>query len=140
MAKTNAMQKMRQIAESRADDVERHLSALEESGWRGGNVLHSQVLCMTYIDSAVTAGGIIKPDSAIQEDRFQGKIYLVLAMGPGAFKDDKVAQFHGMKPAIHSWVLARPSDGLEIFYKGNTLRLFQDVDIRVADVAPGDFW
>lgn len=138
MAKTNAMQKMRQIAESRDGEVERHLAALE-GGW-DGKVLHSQVLCMTYIASAVTKGGIIKPDNSIEEDRFQGKMFLILDMGPGAFKDDRVAQFHGQKPGKHTWVMARPSDGLEFFYKGNTLRLFQDVDIRLFDVEPGDFW
>lgn len=138
MPKTNAMQKMRQIAESRADDVTRHLQALHGESY--GEVMHSQVLCMTYIDSAVTQGGIFKPDSAVLEDRFQGKIFLVLDMGPGAFKDDKIAQFHGQKPKKHSWVMARPSDGLEFFFRGNTLRIFQDVDIRMCGVTPRDFY
>jgi len=138
MPKTNAIQKMQQISESKGSDVERHLLALD--GDFEGVVLHSQVLCMTYIDSAVTEGGIIKPPNAVEEDRFQGKIFLVLEMGPGAFVDDKIAQFHGVKPMKHTWVMARPSDGLEFFYNGNTLRLFQDVDIRICNVKPRDFY
>jgi hypothetical protein len=105
MPKTNAIQKMQQISESKGSDVERHLLALD--GDFEGVVLHSQVLCMTYIDSAVTEGGIIKPPNAVEEDRFQGKIFLVLEMGPGAFVDDKIAQFHGVKPMKHTWVMAR---------------------------------
>jgi hypothetical protein len=103
-------------------------------------VLHSQVLCMTFIDSIVTDGGIIRPPKSVEEDRFQGKVFLVLDMGAGAFKDDKIAQFHGDKPKKHTWVMARPSDGLEFFFRGNTLRLFQDVDIRLCNVNPRDYY
>jgi len=137
MARTNAIQKTREIAESRKDDVARHLDAL---GQWDGEVMHSQVMCMTYIQSSVTKGGIILPDDALQEDRFQGKIFLVIAKGPGAFKDDKIAQFHGMDVKVGDWVMARPSDGLEFFYNGNTLRLFQDVDIRIKVKSPDRFW
>src|SRR5579859_6818345 len=137
MAKTNAMQKAREIAESNASDVERHLDAL---GKFDDEVLHSQVLCITYVESAKTDGGVWRPDSAIQEDRFQGKIALVVAVGPGAFKDDKIAQFHGAKIKPGDWVLVRPSDGLEIFVNGNSCRLFEDVDIRIKVKDPRRYW
>lgn len=137
MAKSNAMQKMRAISQSTLSEIDRHLSELGEFD---GEVLHSQVLCMTYTQPAKTSGGILLPNSAIQEDRFQGKIALVIAMGPGAFKDDAVAQFHGVTIQPHDWVLVRPSDGMEMFYNGCTLRLFQDVDIRMRIADPSQFW
>ena len=137
MARTNAMQKAREISQSRDHDIERHLAAL---GDFDDDVLHSQVLCMTYVQRAVTEGGIHLPDETIQEDRFQGKIALVIAMGPGAFKDDRVAQFHGQKLELHEWVLVRPSDGLELFINGNSCRLFEDVDIRLKIKSPKIYW
>lgn len=138
MAKSNAMQKMVEIAHSReVDDIKRHMKVI--GSWNG-TVMHSQVLCMTYIQPAVTAGGIHLPDDTVEEDRFQGKIFLILDLGPGAFKDDRIAQFHGVKPLKHDWVMARPSDGFEFFYNGNTLRLFQDVDIRLKVENPRDFY
>ncbi len=137
MAKSNAMQKMREIAHSTRSDVDRHLEALGE--WNG-KILHSQVLCMTFIQPSITDGGIHLPDNAQIEDRLQGKIFLVIDLGLGAFKDDKVAQFHGDKLKPMDWVMARPSDGLEFFYNGNTLRLFQDVDIRLKVENPRDFY
>jgi co-chaperonin GroES (HSP10) len=138
MPKTNAMQKAREIAHSSESDVERHLSAL--GGWDGVEVLHSQVVGLTYVQAAVTAGGIHLPDNAIEEDRFQGKVFLAIDMGPGAFKDDKIAQFHGKALKKLSWFMARPSDGLELFYNGNSIRIFQDVDIRMIVDDPRAFW
>ena len=138
MAKSNAMQKITQIAHSKEkDEVRRHLAELGE--WNG-QVMHSQVLCMTYIQSSVTSGGIHLPDTGLEEDRFQGKIFLVVDLGPGAFKDDPVAKFHGVTLKKNDWVMARPSDGMEFFYNGNTLRLFQDVDIRLKVENPRDFY
>jgi co-chaperonin GroES (HSP10) len=138
MTTTNAMRKAREIAESSKSDYRRHIDALEEP--YADTVLHSQVLCMTFIQPARTAGGILIPDKSLEEDRFQAKLFLVIAMGPGAFKDDKIAQFHDVKVSVGDWVLARPSDGMEIFYNGNTLRLFQDVDLRLKVKNPKNYW
>lgn len=137
MAKSNAMQKAVEISESRLGDKERHLNAL---GTFDAEVLHSQVVCMTYIQPSVTEGGVHLPDGALQEDRFQGKIALVVAMGAGAFKDDKIAQFHGAQLKVGDWVFVRASDGMEFFYNGNTLRIFEDVDIRMKINDPRAWW
>jgi co-chaperonin GroES (HSP10) len=137
MANSNASQKMRQIAESSQSSKEAHFAAL---GVYTDEVLHSQVLCMTYVQPEKTSGGIILIDKSRDEDRFQGKISLVIAMGPGAFVDDAVAKFHGKKIEVGDWVLVRPSDGMEIFYNGCSLRLFQDVDVRMRINDPMKFW
>lgn len=137
MPKTNAIRKAREIAEAQTDARTAHFTALGEFD---DEVLHSQVLCITYVQPAITQGGVILPDRAIEEDRFQGKIFLVIATGPGAFKDDKIAQFHGAKIKRGDWVLARPSDGLEIFINGNSVRLFEDVEIRMKINNPQLYW
>lgn len=131
------MQKMREIAQSKLPSKKAHLAALGEYT---DEVLHSQVLCMTYCQPEKTQGGILLPDNSLQEDRFQGKIALVIALGPGAFVDDAVAKFHGVVIQIHDWVLVRPSDGTELFYNGCSLRLFQDVDIRKRITDPQKYW
>ena len=137
LANSNATQKMREIAESALPSKKAHLAAL---GTYTDEVLHSQVLCMTYVQPEKTSGGIILIDKSRDEDRFQGKIALVVAMGPGAFKDDAVAKFHGQTVKIGDWVLVRPSDGMEMFYNGCSLRLFQDVDIRKRITDPLKYW
>ena len=110
---------------------------------RGIEMLHNLVLVATYIEPEKTAGGIIKPDRTLQENRFQGKGALVLKLGPLAFKDDSVHKFGGITVKEGDWVMVRPSDGLELFAvdatgkAGTSCRVFTDLNIiaRLADPA-----
>lgn len=106
-------------------------------------VFHNQVLTATYIEPDQTKGGVYIPDRSLAESRFQGKCALVVKVGPNAFKDDKVVSFGGVTIRPGDWVIARPSDGLEMFFvddsgsAGTCCRLFDDINIkgRVSDPA-----
>lgn len=139
MANTNAIQKQREIAESTLPSREAHLAAL---ALKDGElqVLHSQVLCITYVRPSRTKGGIILTEKTQEEDRFQGSIGLVIAMGSGAFKDTRAVQFNGDTLKLHDWVLYRPADGLSMFVNGNQCRLFQDSDILMKIKTPELYW
>ncbi len=107
-------------------------------------VFHNLVLVATYVPPPSTMKGpdgeaikFYKPDNAMSEDRFQGKVGLVLAFGPNAFEDDNVAKFGGMTISKGDWVVYRPSDGHELFIRdrrkqneGLSCRLIEDVFIR----------
>lgn len=138
-SKTNAIQKQREIAESTLPPVAAHLASL---ALKDGElqVLHSQVLCMSYVRPARTAGGIILTEKTQEEDRFQGSIGLVIAMGAGAFKDTAAVKFNGDTLKLHDWVLFRPADGLSMFVNGNACRLFQDADIMMKISNPELYW
>lgn len=132
--------RLREIAA--ADDPKRAL--LDSVGDVSGiEVLHNLILVATYIEPEKTAGGIIKPDRTLAENRFQGKAALVLALGPLAFKDDAWKTFGGVMINVGEWVMVRPSDGLELFKvdatgsAGTSCRLFEDIHIkaRIADPA-----
>lgn len=107
----------------------------------GIDVFHNQVLVATYIEPEKTAGGIIKPDRTLQENRFQGKAALVLKKGPLAFKDDSVAKFGGKDVSEGDWVFVYPSDGREFFVvdgsQGTSCRLFEDIHIKAKLSDPG---
>lgn len=138
MAKTNAAQKMQEIAESGLPPKQAMLKAL---GAFKDQVLHSQVLVMTYVQPLRTAGGIILTSKTIEEDRFQGKVGLVIAKGPGAFVDQgEVAKFFGTMIEVGDWVLTRPADGMELFFNGCSLRLFQDVNILAKVAEPAAYY
>jgi co-chaperonin GroES (HSP10) len=47
------------------------------------------LLCVQYVRADKTAGGIIIPGRVKDEDKFQGRCGLVVAMGPAAYKGDK---------------------------------------------------
>jgi co-chaperonin GroES (HSP10) len=144
MARSNAIGKMRDIAEDELNHTNPRLAHLR--GLTGNfeataaelldgplvgevEVLHSQVLVMGYIATARTKGGIIRTDKAVEEDRYQGNIGLVIALGKGAFTDDAVAKFHGDKLQIGDWVMYVPADGIQMFINRVPCRLFSDTRI-----------
>lgn len=99
-------------------------------------VFHNLVLVATYI-APEKVGSIYMPDRKIDEDRFQGKVGLVLKVGPQAFVDDGRNTYGGVKVEPGDWVLYRPSDGQELFIRdrralndGIACRLIEDVFIK----------
>jgi len=74
------------------------------------------LLVVGYIRPEKTRGGIIRIDKSLAEDRFQGKVGLVLKLGPLCFQDDRVNLFDGFKAEVGDWVLYNPSDGFENFH------------------------
>jgi co-chaperonin GroES (HSP10) len=133
MARSNAIGKMRAIAEDITDPKQVLLKAL---GKHQTTVLHSQVLVAGYVRPARTASGLWLTDKTIEEDRFQGNIGMVIALGKGAFKDDAVAKFHGDKLEVGDWVMYVPADGIALFINEVPCRLFSDTRILMKVTNP----
>lgn len=151
MARSNAIGKMREIAEDETNLLDPRLAHLR--GLTGNHeatlaelldgplvgeveVLHSQVLVMGYVAPARTKGGIILTDKAVEEDRYQGNVGLVIGLGKGAFKDDAVAKFHGDKLQIGDWVMYVAADGISMFINRTPCRLFSDTRILMKVQTP----
>lgn len=125
---------LRQIAEESGSDPRGAL--LRAVGdFSGISVAAKHVLVAQYIRPEKTKGGIIRTDRSLGEDRFQGKVGLVLAVGPLAFEDDAVNKFGGFKVGPGDWAVFRPSDGLEMYHvadngrDGTPIRWFVDTSI-----------
>lgn len=133
---------LRHIAEEweRSGDVKgAHLNALGDIS--GIDVFGDLILVMVFAERTKTKGGIILSDKSHDEAKYQGKVGLVVAVGPQAFQDDAKVTFAGQRASVGDWVMTRPSDGAE-FTKtredgsgGVLLRLFRDTQImaRLAD-------
>lgn len=107
-------------------------------------VFHNLVLVATYVAPPLMMKGpngedvpLHLTDRALAEDRFQGKVGLVIKVGPTAFQDDGVAKFGGVAVSVGDWVMYRPSDGTELFIRdrrkineGLSCRLIEDVFVR----------
>lgn len=131
----SAAVKLRDIAKaSGADPRGALLDAVGDLS--GYEPFHNLILVATYVRPEKTKGGIILVDNTLQEDRFQGKVGLVLKVGPIAFHDDNVNKFGGVKVEPGDWVLFRASDGLELFFvdkngrDGTPCRILEDVHIK----------
>lgn len=78
----------------------------------------NDVLVAIYKRPSKTKSGIILTDSTLNEDVHQGKVGLVLKMGPAAYLDEDGNKFRDIKEG--DWVIFRPSDGWRVTL--NTLR------------------
>lgn len=96
-----------------------------------GLVQFSRILVAIYIPPIVTTteGGIhLAPtiqDQDIEENRWQGKVGLCVALGPQAYVDDGAdVKFHGQKIEVGDWVWFRPSDGMFCEVREQYCRMF----------------
>lgn len=93
-------------------------------------IMHNQILVGIYMRPEKTAGGIILTDKTIDEDKWQGKVGLVLKTGPQAFKSDGTTDFAGQSVAEGDWLIYRVSDGFAIDINGAHCRLLEDIHIK----------
>lgn len=105
-----------------ADMVRRKIGSLDDYV-----VMGSSVLVATYIKPRKTAGGIILTEKAVDEDRWQGKVGLVLKMGEDAFKYTYAASgaytYEGQKPEVGTYIAFHTSDAREVGIKGVSCKL-----------------
>lgn len=108
----------------------------------GYELFHNKILVAVYQrpEKITTASGfsLMLPDSVRKEDQFQGKVGLVLKIGPGAFVDDATNHFHGAKVKVGDWVVFRPSDTWAAKIKGVLCRHVEDAHI-VARIPSPDY-
>jgi len=111
----------------------------------------NQILCAVYIAPTTRQYGTLKvlvPDKTRDEDRYQGKVGLVVKMGPLAFQSDEETKFAADdKLRIGDWVVFRASDGWQVTLtgdgtqKGSQLcRVFVESDIRAVIPHPDMVW
>lgn len=98
-------------------------------------VMGAQVLVAIYIRPKKTAGGIWTPDSAQDEDIYQGKVGLILKMGPMAFEEDETHKFP-VKPKVGDWVVFRIGDTFSFNLNKRYCRLAEDIYVRAIIQSP----
>lgn len=107
----------------------------------GVEVFGADVAVVIYERPNKTKSGIILSDRTLEEDLHQGKLGLIVKMGPNAFQDDENVKFRDEERCkVGDWVYFRPSDGWRATYntlKASTskenlvnLRLLRDTSIR----------
>lgn len=104
------------------------------------DIYHNQILCAVYVRPEKTKSGLYIPDSNRQEDKIQGKVGLVLKMGPDALEDSSGTWFKGVEIKVGDWVVFRPSDGWSITVNGVLCRMIDDQNIRGRIVHPDQVW
>jgi co-chaperonin GroES (HSP10) len=102
-------------------------------------VLNNEVLCAVYERPEQTKSGIYLTDKNRDEDKYQGKVGLVVKLGPKAFVDDDKWSF-AYKAQVGDWVWFRPSDGQALTVNGKLCRAVSDTNIRGQIPHPDMVW
>lgn len=97
----------------------------------GIEVMYNQLLVGIYIRPEKTRGGIILADQSKDEDKFQGKVGLVLKVGPTAFVSDGELDFAGQKAEVGDWVVYRVGDGWQLKVGQRACRMLADRSIKL---------
>jgi uncharacterized protein YpmS len=103
------------------------------------------ILVAIYVRPKTAQFGTLKlhlTDSTVKEDENQGKIGLVIGLGPMAYVDDEVTQFHDQKVEVGDWVVFRPSEGWALTLTRNQVpcRLLTEANIRMRVPRPDSVW
>ena len=106
----------------------------------GVEIFNNQILCAVYIRPEKTKGGIILTDNVRGEDRFQGKVGLLIGMGPAAFQDESGQWFNNSSFKLHDWLVVRPSDGWSVTVNGVLCRMMSDTQVKARISSPDEVW
>ena len=111
-------------------------------------IFHSQILVAKFMRTKHSAN-IIATANSEREDRYQGKVGLVLKVGPGAFQDNPGTgdYFHGVSVKPGDWVHYRYSDGADFNIRPSgsdankvECRLLEDSSIKGRLSRPDLIW
>lgn len=119
----------------------------------GVRVAQNEVLLAIYMRPARSAGGLYLTDNDRKEDRYQGKVGLVVKIGEACrflrLSQDGARTF-GIEVKLHDWVVVRPSDTWTMDVNTDPkaayiedfvpCRLIYDDHVRLVIDAPGMIW
>ena len=103
-------------------------------------IFHNQVLVAVYIRPEKTKSGLYLSAQTRDEDRYQGKVGLIIKKGADAFVDDTGKWFKGVNLDVGDWIYFRPSDGWAITVHGQLCRILDDTDVRGRIPTPDCIW
>ena len=97
-------------------------------------VLAAEVLLAIYVRPEKTAGGIYLSGGkghTRHEDVYQGKVGLVLKVGPIAFSEDSTHRFGGVVPQVGDWVALRVGDSFQLAVGDQPCRIAEDINFKL---------
>lgn len=97
----------------------------------GVDISGDMVLLGIYIRPEKTAGGIYRPPENVQEDVFQGKVGLVLKLGPNAFRNADDGELYEQNFAVGEWGVFKVGEAWSISIKGYPCRMVRDVSLKL---------
>lgn len=110
-----------------ADEVRKEMLA-KLGDVSGLHVYHNWALGMIYVTEKM--GSILMSDRTKEEALWQGKVCLIVKLGPSAFKNTDDGKWVWEPPiTVGDFVVGRASDGINRLVNGQMCRLFRDTTV-----------
>ena len=103
-------------------------------------VMGDRVLVGIFMRPEKTKGGIIRPDANKEEDVWQGKVGLVLKLGPNAFINPDAGSVYDQCVEAGDWVVFKVGDGWQLTIRDTACRILTDRTVRMRIKNPGDIF
>lgn len=103
---------------------------------KGFEPMGALVVVGVYERPDKTKSGLYIAAKTKEEDKYQGKVGLVLAMGPLAFQEDASHRWAGKLPQVGDWVVYRIGDTTGFELGERRCRFVEDVDIKAIVAQP----
>jgi hypothetical protein len=105
----------------------------------------NSILVAIYIPPETAKFGTLtlqRTDKERDEYKHQGKVGMVLKLGPQAYEDDEQTQFHGQEVEVGDWVVFRPTEGWQLTLTENQVlcRVLVEANIRMRIPSPDAVW
>lgn len=91
-------------------------------------VMGDRVLVGIFMRPEKTKGGIIRPDANKEEDVWQGKVGLVLKLGPNAFINPDDGSVYDQRVEAGDWVVFKVGDGWQLEVNKMPCRMIKDTN------------
>lgn len=91
-------------------------------------VYGASLLVAVYRRPEKTKGGVYLTDRVLEEDIYQGKVGLVLKLGPFPMSEEDIKYFDGSPPKVGDWVVFNTNAGtpLGLFDKKGDCRFLKE--------------
>lgn len=122
-------------SENPADTIRKEMGDISDI-----EIFHNQVLVAIYVRPEKTKSGLYLSSQTRDEDKYQGKVGLIIKKGADAFVDDSGKWFKGVNLDVGDWIYFRPSDGWQITVHGQLCRILDDTDVRGRIPQPDTVW
>lgn len=123
------------------DDVGGILADFQPLGARVLVVIYERGKRKGTTETRTASGRLIIPDtgstSALGNDKYQGKVGLVIKLGPLAFVDDDGHQWGHTRPAVGDWVMFQVSNTQPFDLPGDRRARYVE-DVHIDGIVPPD--
>lgn len=99
-------------------------------------IMGAQLLVAVYVRPEKTRSGIILSSDTRNEDKWQGKVGLVLKCGPLAFEEDATHKFGDRVPVPGDWIVMNVGDTFAFELGEQRCRVIEDVNVKMITKRP----